>query len=114
MSVRSPKEVVTQIWDRIFNGHDLSAADELIAENYVQHTPGVPGGRAGFKATFARYLAMSPDLSVRMRDIVEIDDIVVVRGSVTMSAPPPGHTSPIEVVDIFRVADGVATDHWEV
>lgn len=110
----SPKAVVTAIWERIFNAHDLSAADELIAEDYVQNTAGVPGGRAGFKATFARYLEMSPDLRVEMTGIVEIGNMVVVRGKVFMGNPPPGHTSPIPVVDIFRVEGGQAREHWEV
>ena len=110
----SPKEVVTAIWEHIFNAHDLSAADELIAAGYIQNTAGVPDGRAGFKATFGRYLEMSPDLRVEMTGIVEIGNLVVVRGKVFMANPPPGHASPIEVVDIFRVENGQAQEHWEV
>lgn len=110
----APKDVVLAVWERIFNGHDLAAADELVAEDYRQHTEDVPGGREGFKRTFARYLEMSPDLNVTMTGIVEIDDLVVIRGLVHLDTPPPGYTSPIEVVDIFRVADGMLREHWEV
>ncbi|AXS40795.1 ester cyclase [Breoghania sp. L-A4] len=113
-SQRTPSETVLAIWDRIFNGHDLSAADELVAEDYRQNTEGVAGGRDGFKKTFAMYLAMSPDLRVEPKAVQEIDDIVVIRGTVFMGNPPPGVTSPIEVVDIFRVADGMVQEHWEV
>lgn len=111
---RGPEQTVRAVWQRIFNEHDLAAADELVAEHYVQHTPGVPGGREGFKRTFARYLAQSPDLRVEPRSVVEIGDLVVIRGRVFMSNPPPGHVSPIEVVDVFRVADGMLQEHWEL
>ena len=110
---RTPKEVVISLWTKIFNEHDVEYADEIVAEDYRQHTEGVPGGRDGFKTTFRRYLEMSPDLRVEMKSIVEIDDLVVVRGNVFMSQPPPGYTSPIEVVDIFRVREGKLQEHWE-
>lgn len=110
----SRKQVVLDVWARIFNGHDLAAADELIAEHYVQHTPGVAGGRSGFKQTFARYLAQSPELRAEVKSVVEIDDLVVIRGLIHMDQPPPGYTSPIEVVDVFRVADGQLQEHWEL
>jgi predicted SnoaL-like aldol condensation-catalyzing enzyme len=105
---------VLEVWQRIFNEHDLSAADELVAEDYRQHTAGVPGGRSGFKQTFARYLAQSPDLHVEPRTVIEIGDLAIIRGRVFMNCPPPGVTSPIEVVDVFRVADGMLQEHWEL
>lgn len=111
---RTPEEVVLAVWQRIFNEHDLDAADELVAEDYRQHTEGVPGGRDGFKRAFGHYLAMSPDLRVEPRSVVAIGDLVVIRGRVFMSNPPPGHVSPIEVVDVFRVADGMLQEHWEL
>jgi predicted SnoaL-like aldol condensation-catalyzing enzyme len=110
-----PKQVVLAVWNEIFNGHDLEAADRLVAPDYRQHTPGVAGGRAGFKETFARYLQMSSDLRVEPRGLVQVgEDMVVIRGRVYMDHPPPGHVSPIEVVDIFRVRDGMLAEHWEV
>lgn len=110
-----PKAVVLAVWEDIFNGHDLAAADRLVSEDYIQHTEGVPGGREGFKSTFAKYLEMSPDLRVEPKSLTVVDeDIVVIRGSVFMDNPPPGHVSPIEVVDIFRVRDGMIQEHWEV
>lgn len=111
---RAPKDVVLAVWERIFNGHDIDAADELVAEDYRQNTQGVPGGREGFKKTFARYLEMSPDLAVTVRSVVEIGDLVVIRGLVRMQNPPPGYTSPIEVVDVFRVTGGMLREHWEL
>jgi predicted SnoaL-like aldol condensation-catalyzing enzyme len=110
----APADVVKALWSRVFNAHDLTAIDDLVAMDYRQHTPGVPGGREGFRTGFSRYLAMSPDLSAEMKSIVEIEDIVVVRGLIRMSSPPPGHVSPVEVVDVFRVAEGQLQEHWEL
>lgn len=111
---RSPKQVVLDVWQRIFNDHDLDAADALVAEDYRQHTPGVAGGRSGFKATFAAILARSPDLRVEPRGVLEIGDLAVIRGRVFMGNPPPGMASPIEVVDVFRVSGGMLQEHWEL
>lgn len=110
----SSADVVRALWSRVFNAHDLDAIDELVAQDYRQNTPGVPGGRDGFRAAFSRYLAMSPDLSAEMKSIVEIGDLVVVRGLIRMSTPPPGYTSPVEVVDVFRVSGGQLQEHWEL
>lgn len=115
LDAMDPRQVVLAVWNDIFNGHDLQAADRLIAQDYKQNTPGVPGGRAGFKATFSQYLKMSPDLRVEARKLTQVgDDIVVIRGQVFMDHPPPGYTSPIDVVDIFRVRQGMLVEHWEV
>lgn len=114
MMTLAPADVVRALWSRVFNAHDLTAIDELVALDYRQNSPGVPGGRDGFRSAFSRYLAMSPDLSAEMKSIVEIDDIVVVRGLIRMSAPPPGHSSPVEVVDVFRVSGGQLQEHWEL
>lgn len=111
----SPAKVVLEVWEEIFNGHNLDAADRLVAENYIQNTDGVPGGREGFKASFSSYLAMSPDLRVEAKSVVVAkDNIVVIRGKVFMDNPPPGYTSPIDVVDIFRVENNMIQEHWEL
>ena len=111
----SPAKVVLDVWEEIFNQHNLDAADRLVAEDYAQNTEGVPGGREGFKAAFSMYLEMSPDLHVEPKSIVTVDEnIVIIRGKVYMDNPPQGYTSPIEVVDIFRVRNGMIQEHWEV
>ena len=100
--------VVLAVWEDIFNAHDLSAIDRLVAVDYKQNTQGVPGGRDGFRAAFGQYLEMSPDLRVECKGVVQVgEDLVVIKGQVFMDTPPPGYQSPIDVVDVFRVRDGM-------
>lgn len=74
----SPAKVVLDVWEEIFNQHNLEAADRLVSEDYAQNTEGVPGGRAGFKAAFSMYLEMSPDLRVEPKSIVTVDEDIVI------------------------------------
>ena len=54
----------------IFSGEDLSAVDEVIAEDYVDHNPfpGQAPGREGVKQIITDMRASFPDLKVTQED----------------------------------------------
>jgi steroid delta-isomerase-like uncharacterized protein len=112
-----------QIYDVIATG-DVDRADELLAEDLVEHERGFPGsppGRDGFKH-FVRYMrAGFPDLQVHIEDMTADGDKVWARVRLTgthqgefMGVPPTGNRIEFDVIDIGRFADGKGVEHWGV
>lgn len=46
------KETVLDFYEGFFNQQELTKVDSLIAEDYIQHNPGVEQGRAGLVRAF--------------------------------------------------------------
>jgi predicted SnoaL-like aldol condensation-catalyzing enzyme len=106
----SPRAPVDQLYAQVFNGHDLSAAERLLSEDYVQHNPQVPTGRAGFMDAFRGFLSAYPGLRVEVKRVLVDGDLVAVHAHWTLGAGDRGSA----VVDIFRVRGGRIVEHWDV
>jgi ketosteroid isomerase-like protein len=81
------KELVRRHFEEIWNGRDLAVADELMAEDYLEHAvapfgpaePGRVNGPAGMRQTAGWLLAQFPDLHMTIEAIVAEGDTVAVR-----------------------------------
>jgi steroid delta-isomerase-like uncharacterized protein len=102
---------------------DESVAEEILAEDFVDHNPFGPFApdREGVKQRFAVLRAAFPDLRAEIKDQVSQGDKVVTRqtfhGTNTgefMGMPPTGKKVSFDVIDILRLRDGQFTDHWNV
>jgi steroid delta-isomerase-like uncharacterized protein len=106
----------------IMSAGDLNDLDDLIAEDYVEHAavpPDTPAGRAGVKAVVAQYRQAFPDLRITIEKYLEQGDtgcaVLRVTGTQTgslLGLPATGRTIDICMVDLARVADGRAVEHW--
>jgi predicted SnoaL-like aldol condensation-catalyzing enzyme len=107
------KAVVRALYERVFNQHDLAAADSLMRPDYIQHNPNVPGGREGFKQALRQMAQVVPDAHVQILHLVAEGDLVVAH--VLNTATIPGTTQKIEQpgLDLFRVQDGKLAEHWD-
>lgn len=104
------RSIVIRFYDRVFNGHDLGAAEEMLSADYIQHNPRVPTGRAAFIAFMANRLKQTPDThSTILRSAVE-GDLVYLH---VHSVDRPGERGTA-IINIFRVLDGKITEHWDV
>ena len=116
------KKVVERLIDTVFINHDLSALDEIMRDDYIQHNEDVPQGKAGFKDFFITTFKAMPNFRYTVRKIVAEDDIVMVYSTTTathtdgkwLGQPPTGNSLNFDVVDIFRVEDGLIAEHWDV
>lgn len=103
-------------------GGDLDALDALIAEDLVEHAPvppGFPSGRAGVKALMGAYREGLPDLQCTMTRYLEQGDVgcavLKISGTHTgtlLGVPPSGRRVEIDAIDVVRIADGRAVEHW--
>lgn len=106
----------------IMSTADLADLDELIAEDLVEHAPippGFPPGREGLKAFMAEYRTAFPDLRLTMEKYLEQGElgcaVVRARGTNTgsmMGQPATGRPIDITMVDVVRVLNGRAVEHW--
>jgi predicted SnoaL-like aldol condensation-catalyzing enzyme len=104
----------------MMNAHDPDAVDGFVAEQYVNHNPMVADGREANRALWARWFTAFPDTEVILEDVVTCDDRVVGRftyrathlGSL-MGENPTGRQITMRSIDIWRVHDGMAVEHWD-
>jgi predicted SnoaL-like aldol condensation-catalyzing enzyme len=101
---------VVDFYERVFNKHDLKAAEDIIAENYIQHNPHFPTGRAAFIEILTMRFKQNPEAHARIVRSAVDGDLVYLH---THSLAQPGDRGRA-IVNIFRVADGKIIEHWDV
>lgn len=120
MSAEENKTIVRRLLEEVMKGN-LSVADELIVEDYAQHSVfGIPNGREGFKQFFMAFAAAVPDARFILEDMISEGDRVVTRVTVTgtqtgalQGVPPTGRKFSMTGIDIFRLLDGKIVEHWD-
>jgi steroid delta-isomerase-like uncharacterized protein len=121
MSADSAKAIVRRAVEEIWQRGNLAAADELIAEDFIDHTP-LPGqlpGRAGFKQVVRTIRMAFPDATETIEELVAEGDRVVARvvidGTHTgpfMGVPATGKRIHVGGVAILRVRGGQIVERW--
>lgn len=104
------RTLVLNFYDRFFNKHEVTQAAEVVADNYKQHNPQVPDGKAPFVAYFAGYFKENPQARARIVRSATDGDLVYLHVNSTNGPGDRGQA----VVDIFRVQDGKIVEHWDV
>ena len=120
MSVEENKEVVRRFFSEFANQRNLSAADELVSENFVMHTPG--RDLIGVEAVKQAYSASSnsfPDILYTVEDIVAEGDKVAFRVTIqgTHTQPfrnlaPTNRTFEISRFVIMNFINGKFSEGW--
>lgn len=114
--------LMREIYEVIASG-DADRADELLAEDLIEHEdqpPGSPQGREGFKDFVRRINAGFPDLDeCHIEDMTADGDKVWARARLTgthqgefMGVPATGKRVEFEVIDIGRFENGKGVEHW--
>ena len=123
MSAEDNKALARRFVEEFWDQKNLAAADELIAANHVDHTPGsppgLPPGPTGFKQFGSVYFTAFPDLRITIDDQVAEGDMVVTRwtshGTNTGSLfgmPATNKSATITGITISRIVDGKAVETW--
>lgn len=116
------KAVVRRFLDQVYNYARPEVIDELIADDYVDHSapPNQAPGAAGTRQTYDLFRTAFPDLRVEIHDLVAEGDRVVVRATMTgtsrgplMGAVPTGKPVQISSIVIVRLRDGRFVERWE-
>ncbi len=120
--VEKNKQIVRDLYEQIFQKHNLDLVDRFLHDDYVQHNPALPKGKAGFIEFHVAFFSAIPDIRPTINGMLAEGDLVWVfntlRGTHTgegfLGLAPTGNKIEYDVVDMFRLRDGKLCDHWDV
>jgi steroid delta-isomerase-like uncharacterized protein len=115
---------VRRYFDEIWSQGRLEVIDELLAPDYVNHSPSTPNpppGPAGLKPIVAAFRQAFSDLTFTVQDILVDGDRVAVRVRMTgthdgpLFGIPPSHARvDVAQMNIERFRAGKIVEHWRV
>ena len=120
--------LVRRLFDEVFSGRNPAAADEIMAEEYVEHAiepfgreePGRVHGPSHAREVVEWLKAQFPDLEMTIEALVADGDTVAARvrsagtnrGRLGGVAPPTNKRFDAQQTHWYRVADGRLCEHW--
>lgn len=103
-------DLVIEMYNKVLIAMDSGAVDRYIAPEYVQHSSLAEPSVAALKGFLDRMIVESPDARQTIhRSFVDGDHVIVH----THVERWPGDAG-LAVVDIFRCANGMIVEHWDV
>jgi predicted SnoaL-like aldol condensation-catalyzing enzyme len=120
--VATNKQVVERFLDDVFVRRDMSRLDECMRDDYIQHNPDCPQGKAGFLEFFEVIFTALPDFHYEVKRVVAEGDLVMAwctsvgthTGGDFLGQCATGNSVRFDAVDIFRMQDGLIAEHWDV
>jgi steroid delta-isomerase-like uncharacterized protein len=121
-SIEANKALLRRYKVDLLNSRDVDALGEVAAVDYLDHAafPGQAPGLVGLKQRIATLIqALDPVWTIH--DVVADRDIVVLRWSHTgthvgdfLGIPATGRKFVSRGIDMYRVRDGLMSEHWNV
>ena len=121
MSTEANKAIIRRLTEDLWNAGNLSVADELIADNFVNHNPG-PGqtpDREAFKQSITEFHNGFSGIRFNIDDLISEGDKTVARG--TFHGTHTGEFAGVSAtgkdvmmswIVILRIKDGRITERW--
>ncbi len=104
------KALVTELFQKIVRDRDAQAAARLLRDDYIQHSPDMPPGKAGFLKAVPEMHRDFPALTHEIKHLWAEGDYVIVHALYRFTPQDRGTA----VVDMFRIQDGLIAEHWDV
>ena len=115
------EEIVRKWIDEGFSRGQVDLADELLADDIVNHTaqPGQAPGREGVKKAVVALRSAFPDLTIRIADVISQGDSVAVRdeicgthNAVYNGVQPTGRKVTVGRLSFYKLKDGKISEAW--
>jgi steroid delta-isomerase-like uncharacterized protein len=114
------KELSRRIFEEVWNKQNLSAADEIIAYNFVDHDPqSSVQGIEGYKQFVRYYLTAFPDSHFTVEDEISEGQMVMTRWTVSGmhtgnlgAIPATGRRISVTGISCGRVENGKIVESW--
>ncbi len=105
----TPKEIVLNAVTAIFSSFDPEAADQLLADGYIQHNPAVPTGAATMIGLIPAL--QESGIKATTHRVITEGDMVVLHTTYENAQAFGGDT--LVGFDVFRVENGKVAEHWD-
>src|SRR5215467_9122504 len=108
------KTIVRDFYTTVLIARNVDAAPRFVRQDYIQHNAQVPTGLKGFMNTFRERFAqkLPPDYKRELLNVIGDKDIVVTYVRQTWTGSDGQHHQALGF-DMFRVQDGMITEHWD-
>src|SRR5512139_2121937 len=103
-------DLVMAMFDAVLKPLDAARVDEFISPDYVQHSQLAPPGREALKDFLRNAKRDTPEAVHDIKRSFADGNHVIVHYHVRRTPEDPGFA----VIDIFRIADGMIAEHWDV
>jgi len=101
------KALVKQFFAAV-EGRDKATVERIVREDYIQHMPGIPTGRAAILHYIDMVAPKGLGKMPQFARVIAEGDLVMVH---FRREDPNG---PVATVEIFRIKDGQIAEHWAV
>ena len=108
----------------VFEQGNIELLDELLAPDYINHspaTPDLPTGPEGVKAVVSMFRSAMPDLRVIIEDMIAEGEKVATYYTLEgthegelFGVPPTGQRLSNKSITVERVSGGKIREHWRV
>ena len=106
------KAAVLQLFEEVWENHNLAVVDELVAEDLIQHDPTLDNGRAAYAEYLTTLTESEPPLQMSVLHILADGDFVAVHSHI--SATLEDEFTGQAAMDLFRLDEGIIVEHWRV
>ena len=118
------KQIVETYFNEVWNKGEVDLLDDLLTENYINHTPSTPNppkGASGLKPIIRAIRKGFPDLHYEIKDIIVTKEKVILRVIMTgtqtgplLGIPPTGKKVEVNQINIEKIENGKIAEHWRV
>ena len=101
---------IVQSYAKMWNEHTSSLAEEILADDYIDHAhPELVGPQAIAKVVDKTLQAVS-DFRIEMKSMIAEGDLVAFREIITMTRQ--GETQKLEGMSFVRILNGKIVERW--
>lgn len=107
-STEESREVVIAYVERLAE-QDVTAVDDYVADDYIQHNPDFPSGAEQLRNGLADFFEQVPQARYDVKRVIADGELVAVHAHLTNGPDDLGTA----VVDLYLVRDGRIQEHWD-
>jgi predicted ester cyclase len=122
MSISENKIIIERYFEEVWNKGKLEVLDEIIHQNYINHSPGFPNsakGPAGLKPIVTAMRIGFPDLNFKVDDLIITDQKVAIRSTMSgthlgdlFGIAATGKRVEVNQFQIEYILGGKIIEHW--
>jgi steroid delta-isomerase-like uncharacterized protein len=123
-SIDQNTALIKRYFEEVWNNGKIEVLEEIIAPNYINHSPGMPNppqGPEGLKPIVVAIRQAFPDLKYVIKNMVVSDEKIAVytimhgthQGDF-FGLAPTGKTIEVAQMQIERIENNKIVEHWRV